>query len=113
MSARAKGSSRSTRATHLVPNVGLEILVPCDVDTDASVLQPLGLDLVILVGDGRDDDVADGESVLEGEIWGEGAHDVMRVVPGRVGFGGRGSFRKLDDGCGDGVGRQASVPVGF
>lgn len=80
-------TERSAPHTDLVPDVGLEILIPRDIDANTPILQPLGLDLVILVRDGRDDDVAHGECVLQGKVGPERGHDVMRVVPRRVRLG--------------------------
>ena len=49
--------SRSTHVTHALADISLKVLVACNVDTVASVLEVLGRDLVVFAGHSRDDDI--------------------------------------------------------
>lgn len=68
------------RYSHLVPNIALEVLITRNVHTDTSILQPFGLDLVVLARDGRDDNIRNGKCVLQREVGWKRGHDMMRVV---------------------------------
>jgi hypothetical protein len=54
---QCKSSGLQRRWTHLLPDIRLEVLVASDIDTDTPILEPLGLDLVILVRHSTDHDV--------------------------------------------------------
>ena len=68
--------------TGLFAHILLEVLVCGDVDADAAVLEPLGLDLVRGVRHGRDGDVRLCEALLQRQC--ARVHDVPRVVPRRA-----------------------------
>lgn len=53
--------------TDLVPNVRFKILLPRNIHTNTTILQPLGLDFIINIRDGRDDYVGYSQSVLQRE----------------------------------------------
>lgn len=81
--------------THALANVALKVLLAGNVDTDGAVLEPAGGDLVLVVGDSRDDNVRDLEGLLEGGVHGS---DYVVAVE-LVGLGSRRALGKLDNGC--------------
>lgn len=76
---KAVPQRRRALTTHLVPDFLLKVFVCRDVETDGPVLEPFGFDLVRCSGHGRDDDVGDGEALLQGHR--TGVYDMAWVVP--------------------------------
>lgn len=62
------GSTTTSRklvcVAYLLPNIRLKVFITRDVDTNTTILQPFGLDLVILVRHSADHDIRDAKTFL-------------------------------------------------